>query len=78
MACFGLFVVSHVLAGSGYATTFSGILPGLGLFNVDEALQFQDSPLTAGYFMLCLGHATLYAAGSLLVGLGLFQTQDIP
>lgn len=78
LTCFALFVLAHLAAGSGHATTGASILPALALFNVDEALQFQDMPLTIGHFILCLTYGGLYAAGSVLLGLAVFNQQDIP
>ena len=78
IACFAIFVLAHLLAGTGMATTLAGALPALALFNIDESLQFQDLKLNGAYFMLCLGYAALYSLGSLLIGLALFKRQDIP
>ena len=78
LCCFGLFVLAHVLAGIGHATLAAGLIPGLALFNLDDALHFEDMPVDPGYFVLCLTYAVLYACGALTVGLALFERQDIP
>jgi len=78
LCCFGLFVLAHVLAGTGHATTAAGLVPALALFSVDDALHFEDMGLSAGYFLLCLTHALLYACGALAIGLACFKRKDIP
>jgi ABC-type transport system involved in multi-copper enzyme maturation permease subunit len=78
LCCFGLFVLAHLLAGTGHATTVAGLIPSLALFNLDDALHFDDMALTPGYFVLCLTYAALYACGALSIGLALFKRQDIP
>lgn len=75
-ACFACFVLAHLLAASGWHGAV--IIPALDLLHLDEALQFDDLGLGYPYLVLGLGHATLYSLGSLLIGLSLFQAQDIP
>ncbi|MDA3963631.1 MAG: hypothetical protein PF961_22825 [Planctomycetota bacterium] len=78
LCCFAVFVLAHLLAGTGHATSAAFAIPALALFSVDEGLRFSDSPITLGYFVLCLSYAILYACGALAGGLALFKRQDIP
>ncbi|MFW5845506.1 MAG: hypothetical protein ACOCXJ_04695 [Planctomycetota bacterium] len=55
-----------------------GILPSLGLFGIDDSLQFVEAHVPATYFALSLTYAALYACGLLLMGAAWFQRQDIP
>jgi ABC-type transport system involved in multi-copper enzyme maturation permease subunit len=74
--CFGIFVLAHLLGGSGFATT--GIGPALSLFAIDYSLQFPEHVVSIGYLALSLGHAVLYSAAMLFLGQALFLRQDIP
>lgn len=76
LICFGLFVAAHVFAG--FDLSGLGIIPALHLFNLDESLQFQELRLRLDYFLLCVLYGALYSAGCLLVGLAVFNKQDIP
>ena len=78
LCCFALFVLAHVLAGTGHATSVAGLVPALALFTVDDSLHFEDMRLDVGYFLLCLTYAALYACGALAIGLACFKRQDIP
>ena len=76
IVCFGVFVLAHLLGGSGFAST--GIGPALHLFAIDYSLQFPEHLVTPGYLLLSLGHALLYSVAMLFLGQALFLRQDIP
>ena len=76
LVCFGLFVVGHLLAGIKLMGAV--VIPALALFNIDDAIQIADQPLSWVYVASAALYTILFAAGSLLLGLSLFQRQDIP
>ena len=54
------------------------MVPALALFNIDDAIQLMDQPLGWSYVASTALYTGLFAAGSLLIGLALFERQDIP
>lgn len=76
LCTFAVFVCSHVLATMGISSAV--ILPSLHIFNVDDALHFSDVDITSIYFILSLGHAVLFAAACMVVGMYTLRKQDIP
>ena len=76
LSCFGLFVLGHLLAGM--KLTGALVVPALALFNIDDAIQLMDQPLGWAYVASTALYTGLFAAGSLLIGLALFERQDIP
>lgn len=76
LACFALFVLGHLLAGLGWMG--AGAVPALALFNLDDFIQLPGMQVTWGYATGTMLYTALFCAGSLLVGLALFERQDIP
>jgi hypothetical protein len=76
LICFAIFVLGHLLAGM--KLTGALIIPALALFNVDDAIQLAGQGLPWAYIASTALYTVLFATGSLLVGLALFQRQDIP
>ncbi len=76
LVCFALFVLGHVLAGMKLMGAV--VVPALALFNVDDAIQLGGQGLSWGYLGSTALYTLLFATGSLLLGLSLFQRQDIP
>jgi ABC-type transport system involved in multi-copper enzyme maturation permease subunit len=75
LACFAIFVASHVAAGMGVMGAVA--LPALALFQVDDSIQLPGHPLSLGYLGLTLLYSVMYCAGCLAIGLALFKRQDI-
>lgn len=75
LACFAVFVVSHVAAGLGFMGGV--VVPALALFQVDDSIQLPGHPLSLGYLGLTVLYSAMYCAGSLAIGLALFKRQDI-
>lgn len=75
IACFALFVLGHLLAGFGWAGAV--VVPGLALFNLDDAIQLGEG-LSWAYVAGTVGYALLFCGGWLCLGLALFERQDIP
>lgn len=75
LACFALFVLSHVAAGLGFMGGV--VLPALALFQVDDSIQLPGHPLSLGYLGLTMLYSAMYCAGCLAIGLALFKRQDI-
>ena len=76
LVCFALFVVGHLLAGMNL--TGAVVVPALALFNADDAIQLAGLSLSWTYVASAALYTLLFATGSLLLGLSLFQRQDIP
>ena len=76
LVCFALFVVGHLLAGIKLMGAV--VIPALALFNVDDAIQLVGQPLSWGYVASAALYTILFSTGSLLLGLAMFQRQDIP
>jgi hypothetical protein len=76
LLCFAVFVLGHLLAGM--KLTGALIIPALTVFNIDDAIQLTGQTLSWTYVGSTALYTTLFAAGSLLLGLSLFQRQDIP
>jgi hypothetical protein len=76
LECFALFVVGHLLAGM--KLTGAVVIPALALFNIDDAIQIAGQPLGWSYVASTALYTVLFAAGSMLIGLAMFQRQDIP
>lgn len=76
LICFGVFVVGHLLAGVKLMGAV--VIPALALFNVDDAIQLTGQSVSWSYVASAALYTILFSAGSLLVGLSLFQRQDIP
>lgn len=75
LTCFGVFVVGHLLSGAGVQGAV--LVPGLGLFNVDDAIQLVH-PVPTAYVAMTVLYTALFCAGWLMLGLALFKHQDIP
>lgn len=75
LACFALFVLSHVAAGLGFMGGV--VLPALALFQVDDSIQLPGHPLSLGYLGLTMLYSAMYCTGCLAIGLALFKRQDI-
>ncbi|MFW5845715.1 MAG: ABC transporter permease [Planctomycetota bacterium] len=73
---FAIFVTANLLGGLGVHGLL--VLPASALFAIDDVLQFAGQTMNPTYFALSLLYAGLYSAGSLLLGLALFERQDIP
>lgn len=73
---FAVFVLSHLLASSGVDGFV--LLPAMGLLNIDDSLHFAALTISPSYIILCALYGLLYSAGVLILGLALFQEQDIP
>jgi hypothetical protein len=76
LACFALFVLGHLLPG--LEVTGATLIPALALFNVDDSLQLMSQTLSWTYCGLSFIYASLFCAGTLLLGLATFARQDIP
>ncbi|TVR46468.1 MAG: hypothetical protein EA402_02625 [Planctomycetota bacterium] len=73
---FAAFVLAHLWAVGGGSSAL--LLPALQLGNVDDALHFSDVDITLTYFILSIGHAILYGAACLVIGILVLERQDIP
>lgn len=76
LACFALFVLGHLLPG--LEITGLTVIPALALFNVDDSLQLMHQTLSWTYCGFSFIYASLFCAGTLLLGLATFARQDIP
>ena len=76
LACFGIFVTGHLLAGMKLMGAV--VIPALSIFNVDDAIQLMGQSVSWTYVGSAALYSILFAAGCLLVGLSVFQRQDIP
>lgn len=76
LACFALFILGHLLPG--LEVTGATLIPALALFNVDDSLQLMQQTLSWTYCGLSFFYASLFCAGTLLLGLAAFARQDIP
>ena len=76
LVCFGIFVTGHLLAGMKLMGAV--VIPALSIFNVDDAIQLMGQSVSWTYVGSAALYSILFAAGCLLVGLSVFQRQDIP
>ncbi len=75
IACFGAWVVAHLLPQFGLHGAV--VLPALDLLAADDAAQVEGGlPLAA--VGIGLAYAGLWCSGALALGLALFERQDIP
>ena len=76
LACFALFILGHLLPGLDMMGAI--VVPALALFNVDDSLQLMGQTLSWTYCMFSFIYASLFCAGTVLLGLATFARQDIP
>jgi hypothetical protein len=76
ITCFGVFVGAHLLGSLGWQGAV--LIPALGAFNLDDALQLPRVDVPWDVVGLALLYSLLAAAGWLSVGTALFNRQDIP
>ena len=76
LTCFAIFILGHLLFGLGW--TGATVIPALALFNVDDSLQLVQQTLSWTYCGISFIYASLFCAGTLLLGLATFARQDIP
>ena len=76
LGCFGLFIAGHLLSASGILGAV--VIPGLAVFNIDDCIQLTGTPPSAAYLLGTLLYSALFGTGCWLIGLALFQRQDIP
>jgi hypothetical protein len=74
IACFAVWVVCHLLPHLGLHGAL--VLPALDLLAADDGAQVAGG-LPAGAVLWGLLHAALWCGGALLLGLALFERQDI-
>jgi hypothetical protein len=75
LTCFAIFVAGHLLSAAGIPGAL--VIPGLALFNLDDAIQL-NSPVTSVYVAMTVLYTALFCAGWLMLGLAWFKHQDIP
>jgi hypothetical protein len=75
LTCFAIFVVGHLLSGAHIPGAV--VIPGLALFNLDDAIQLV-TPVPTAYVAMTVLYTALFCAGWLMLGLALFKHQDIP
>jgi len=76
LACFALFILGHLLPGLDLMG--ATVIPALALFNVDDSLQLMGQTLSWTYCGISFIYASLFCAGTVLLGLATFARQDIP
>jgi hypothetical protein len=54
------------------------VIPALAIYNVDDAIQLTGQSVSWTYVGSTALYTLLFTAGCMLVGLSVFQRQDIP
>ena len=76
LGCFALFIAGHLLSASGILGGV--VIPGLAVFNIDDSIQLTGTAPSPAYLLGAVLYSALFGTGCWLIGLALFQRQDIP